>query len=90
MHQRLDWYQPNDIALRLGVRIVDVDPKRRTVTGDDGSVTHYDKLLLATGSQRLHSAASTASTRKTSSPSALWTTRAPCSHARRQGRARPW
>jgi len=30
-----------------------VDPAARTVTGDDGSVTAYDKLLLATGSSPL-------------------------------------
>ncbi len=46
----LDWYQQNGIDLRLGVRIVDVDSKARSVTGHDGSVTPYDKLLLATGS----------------------------------------
>jgi nitrite reductase (NADH) large subunit len=46
----LAWYQQNHVALRLGVRIVDVNPKRRTIKGDDGSTTHYDKLLLATGS----------------------------------------
>src|SRR5215469_2467097 len=46
----LDWYQRNDIRLRLGVRIVDVDPVAKTITGDDGSVTDYDTLLLATGS----------------------------------------
>ena len=74
--QPLAWYQQNHVALRLGVRIVDVDPKRRTITGDDGSTTHYDKLLLATGIHRLDSARSTASTRKTSSPSAISTTRA--------------
>src|SRR5216683_3337519 len=46
----LDWYQQNGIDLRLGVRIIDVDPVARTVTGNDGSVTSFDKLLLATGS----------------------------------------
>jgi nitrite reductase (NADH) large subunit len=46
----LEWYERNDIRLRLGVRIVDVDPNVKTVTGDDGSVTPYDTLLLATGS----------------------------------------
>ena len=46
----LDWYQQHGIELRLGVRIVDVDSVAKTVTGDDGSVTHFDKLLLATGS----------------------------------------
>ena len=46
----LEWYRRNEIDLRVGVRIVDVDPVRKTVTGDDGSVTPYDSLLLATGS----------------------------------------
>lgn len=46
----LDWYRNNNIDLRLGVRITDVDPVAKTVTGDDGSVTSFDKLLLATGS----------------------------------------
>ena len=45
-----EWYTRNDIDLRVGVRIVDVDPIAKTVTGDDGSVTGYDALLLATGS----------------------------------------
>ena len=49
----LDWYQQNSIHLRLGVRITDVDPVAKTATGDDGSVTPYDKLLLATGSSPL-------------------------------------
>src|SRR4029434_11040116 len=46
----LEWYRRNDIELRVGVRILDVDPVRKTVAGDDGSVTPYDTLLLATGS----------------------------------------
>ena len=46
----LEWYLRNDIQLRLGVRVVDVNPDDKTVTGDDGSVTPYDTLLLATGS----------------------------------------
>src|SRR5579862_6577924 len=46
----LDWYQKHGIDLRLGVRIVGVDSHSKTVTGDDGSVTPFDKLLLATGS----------------------------------------
>src|SRR5215813_1123100 len=49
----LDWYQHNDIRLRLGVRVVDVHPVSKTVLGDDGSVTQFDKLLLATGSTPL-------------------------------------
>ena len=46
----LDWYQKNGIGLRLGVRIIAVNTTLRTLTGDDGSVTRYDKLILATGS----------------------------------------
>ena len=46
----LDWYQKNGIDLKLGVRITDVDAVAKTVTGNDGSVTPFDKLLLATGS----------------------------------------
>src|SRR5260370_13323139 len=49
----LEWYQKHGIELRLGVRILDVDSERKTVTGDDGSVTPFDKLLVATGSTPL-------------------------------------
>src|SRR5205085_2144538 len=46
----LEWYQRNNITLRLGVRVTDVDADGKTVTGDDGSVTPFDALLIATGS----------------------------------------
>jgi nitrite reductase (NADH) large subunit len=46
----LEWYQSHGIALRLGVRVTNVDAEKRIVTGDDGSAVHFDKLLLATGS----------------------------------------
>ncbi|HEY7188729.1 MAG TPA: FAD-dependent oxidoreductase, partial [Vicinamibacterales bacterium] len=49
IHTR-EWYARNEIDLRVGVRILDVDPKRKLVIGDDGSTTPYDRLLLATGS----------------------------------------
>ena len=49
----LDWYEKHGIELRLGVRVADVDAEHKTVTGDDGSVTHFDKLLIATGSTPL-------------------------------------
>src|SRR6059036_3386699 len=49
----LDWYEKHGIALRLGVRITEVDAERKTVTGDDGSLTPFDKLLIATGSTPL-------------------------------------
>ena len=46
----LDWYQRNNINLRVGVRVTDVDAREKTVTAQDGSVTPFDTLLLATGS----------------------------------------
>jgi NAD(P)H-dependent nitrite reductase large subunit len=46
----IDWYSRHGITLRVGVRITDVDPVARTVTAEDGSVTSFDTLLLATGS----------------------------------------
>ena len=45
-----EWYARNQIDLRAGVRIIDVNPDAKTVTGNDGSVTSYDNLLIATGS----------------------------------------
>src|SRR4051812_20076223 len=45
-----EWYVRNGIDLRVGVRVTDVDPEAKTVTANDGSVTPYDLLLLATGS----------------------------------------
>ncbi len=47
----LDWYQTNGIGLRLGVRVIDINSRLRTITGDDGSVVSYDKLIIATGSR---------------------------------------
>lgn len=46
----LGWYERNGIRLRLGVRVIDLDLDQKTVTGDDASVTSFDKVLLATGS----------------------------------------
>ena len=47
----LDWYQENDIDLRLGQRVTQVDPKKKTVTTSSGATVGYDKLVLATGSR---------------------------------------
>jgi nitrite reductase [NAD(P)H] large subunit len=49
----LEWYRQNQIELRVGVRIADINAEQKIITGDDGSVTPFDKLLLATGSNPL-------------------------------------
>lgn len=41
------------IDRRDGVAVVEIDRTSRTVIGDDGSRTRYDKLVLATGSQAI-------------------------------------
>jgi nitrite reductase (NADH) large subunit len=46
----IDWYQKNAISARLGVRVDSIDREAKTVTGSDGSITPYDKLIIATGS----------------------------------------
>ncbi len=76
-----EWYQKNGIDLRVGVRIVDVDPEAKTVTGNDGSVTPYDTLLLATGSSRLDAADRRVGQGRRLRRSARSTTRARCSAA---------
>jgi assimilatory nitrate reductase catalytic subunit len=45
-----EWYERHGIRLRVGVRVTDIDAERKTVTADDGTVTPFDTLLLATGS----------------------------------------
>jgi nitrite reductase [NAD(P)H] large subunit len=47
----LDWYNDNNIDLRAGVRVVRIDRFARLVHADDGSLTHYDYLIVATGSR---------------------------------------
>ncbi|WP_406086872.1 NAD(P)/FAD-dependent oxidoreductase [Kitasatospora purpeofusca] len=45
-----EWYAEHDVTLRLGTRVVSIDPAAHTVTlADDGQV-EYAKLLLTTGS----------------------------------------
>jgi 3-phenylpropionate/trans-cinnamate dioxygenase ferredoxin reductase component len=46
------WYARNDIELHLGQTVDAIDRAAKTVRlGDDGTLIHYDKLLLATGAE---------------------------------------
>ncbi|MDX6235472.1 MAG: 3-phenylpropionate/trans-cinnamate dioxygenase ferredoxin reductase component [Kribbellaceae bacterium] len=50
LHDR-QWYDDNNVELRLGTTATSLDTKARTVTLDDGSDLGYDLLLIATGSR---------------------------------------
>ncbi|GAA1662103.1 FAD-dependent oxidoreductase [Kribbella alba] len=50
LHDR-QWYDDNNIDLRLGTTVTALDPNARTVTLDDDSQLPYDELLIATGSR---------------------------------------
>ena len=45
-----DWYAENNIRLYTNKKIIKIDRKTREVIADDGTREHYDRLLLATGS----------------------------------------
>ncbi|MGH3787920.1 MAG: nitrite reductase large subunit NirB [Pseudonocardiaceae bacterium] len=45
------WYEDNGITLHAGVRVVRIDRFAHRVYADDGSITRYDKLVVATGSR---------------------------------------
>lgn len=44
------WYAEHDVDLRLGTRVIEIDPRTHTVVQEDGGTVRYAKLLLATGS----------------------------------------
>jgi 3-phenylpropionate/trans-cinnamate dioxygenase ferredoxin reductase subunit len=44
------WYDEAKIETRLGLRVDAIDPQKKTVSADGGSIP-YDRLLLATGSR---------------------------------------
>ena len=46
-----DFYNRLGVELRLGVSVTSIDKDAKTVTASDGTVTPYDKLLLATGAR---------------------------------------
>ncbi|MBH1933329.1 FAD-dependent oxidoreductase [Streptomyces sp. AV19] len=45
------WYARSDIELHLGQPAVHLDREARTVRLGDGTLVHYDRLLLATGAE---------------------------------------
>ncbi|WP_255951423.1 NAD(P)/FAD-dependent oxidoreductase [Streptomyces odontomachi] len=45
------WYAQNDIELHLGQTAVAIDRAGKAVRLGDGTLVHYDKLLLATGAE---------------------------------------
>ncbi|OIJ66263.1 NAD(P)/FAD-dependent oxidoreductase [Streptomyces mangrovisoli] len=46
------WYARNDVELHLGQSVVAIDRAAKAVRfGNDGTLVHYDKLLLATGAE---------------------------------------
>ncbi|BCM89204.1 nitrite reductase [NAD(P)H] [Abditibacteriota bacterium] len=49
----LDWFARNNITLRAGEKITFIDRDEKTLTSDRGRISHYDSLVLATGSRAL-------------------------------------
>ncbi|MDQ2800672.1 MAG: nitrite reductase large subunit NirB, partial [Armatimonadota bacterium] len=47
----LEWYTENNVTLHAPARVTQIDRARKEVFSDDGQVTAYDKLLIATGSR---------------------------------------
>jgi NAD(P)H-dependent nitrite reductase large subunit/NAD(P)H-dependent nitrite reductase small subunit len=50
MIARLDWYREQGIDLHIGDRAVKIDRQEQVVISDRGLRTHYDAVVLATGS----------------------------------------
>ena len=46
-----EWFAEQGIELQLGARVAAIDPKKRTVTCENGRSYEYDRLLLATGAE---------------------------------------
>ncbi|MEM1365407.1 MAG: nitrite reductase large subunit NirB [Pseudomonadota bacterium] len=45
-----DWYEANNVTLHKSARISEIDRTAKTVTSENGIKAHYDKLVIATGS----------------------------------------
>ena len=46
----LAWYESLGVDIHLGEKVININREENTVTSDKGTTTHYDKLILATGS----------------------------------------
>ncbi|MDD5394070.1 MAG: nitrite reductase large subunit NirB [Thiothrix sp.] len=44
------WYTDNGITLHKGKKVEEINRARREVIASDGTVAHYDRLIIATGS----------------------------------------
>ncbi|MCK5889595.1 MAG: NAD(P)/FAD-dependent oxidoreductase, partial [Methylococcales bacterium] len=44
------WYHDNNITLHTGKTVTEIDRVKRQVITDDNISTHYDRLIIATGS----------------------------------------
>jgi nitrite reductase [NAD(P)H] large subunit len=47
----LAWYADHGVTLHSGCRVTRIDRHARRIHADDGTVTRYDKLIIATGSR---------------------------------------
>ena len=45
-----EWYERHGVTLHRGCKVERIDREAKTVTGADGTVAPYDKLIVATGS----------------------------------------
>lgn len=46
-----DFYEKLDIDLKLGIKVVEIDPVHKTIKTDEESSYEWEKLMFATGSQ---------------------------------------
>lgn len=45
------WYTENQVALRTGIRVIKIDPEKRTIVSEVGESIPYTKLIVATGAR---------------------------------------
>lgn len=44
------WYEKNNVTLHKGKKVTEIDRENKTVRSESGVSAHYDKLIIATGS----------------------------------------